>query len=80
MPRGDGPHPEPGRRREVLAVAGSNATHPASAGSAASKTKAAAARVAARAIAASLVGAPPRGNGGPGRAGADACPVPTGLP
>ena len=68
MPRGDGPHPEPGRRPEVLAVAGSNAAHPARAGSAASKAKAAAGRVAARAIAASLAGAPRRGNGRRGRA------------
>ena len=47
--RGDGPHPKPGRRPEVLAVEGAGITHPARK-SAASRTKAVAACVTVRAI------------------------------
>ena len=78
--RGHGPHPKSGNRPEVLAVEGSNAAHPASAGSAASKTRAATGRVAVRAIAASLAGALPRGNGRSGRTGVGARSVPTRTP
>ena len=65
--RGDGRDPKLGRRSEVPAVGGSSAAHAASAGSAASKTRDAAERVAGCAIAASLAGAPPHRNGGRGR-------------
>ena len=80
MPRGDGSHPEPGRRPEVLAVEGSNAAHPASAGSAANNVTATVERVAVRAIAVRLPGVPPRGNGRRGPTGAGARPVPTRTP
>ncbi len=78
--RGRGPHPKSGRRPEVLAVEGSKNVHPASAGSAASNVTAAVGRVAVRAIAVRLAGAPPRGNGRRDRTGAGAGPVPTGAP
>ena len=78
--RGHGPHPKSGRRPEVLTVEGSNAAHPASAGSAASNVTVTVGRVAVRAIAVRLAGAPPRGNGRRDRTGAGARPVPTRTP
>ncbi len=78
--RGHGPYPKSGSRPEVLAVEGSNAAHPASAGSAASNVTATVGRVAVRAIAVRLAGAPPRGNGRRDRTGAGAGPVLTGAP
>jgi len=81
MPRDHGAQPKLGKRPEVLAVEGSNAAHPASAaGSAASNVTAAVGRVAVRAIAVRLAGAPPRGNGRRGPTGAGARPLPTRTP
>ena len=65
--RGDGRDPKLGRRSAVPAVGSSSAAHAASAGSAASKTRDAAGRVAGCAIAAILAGAHPHRNGGRGR-------------
>jgi hypothetical protein len=74
-----GADPKLGNRPDVLAVEGSGATQATSAGSAAKKTRAAAVRVDARAIAVSVEGVAAREQRpGPDRSGRKA--VPTGTP
>lgn len=75
-----GAHPKVGNRSEVLAAPDTGAAQAVMRGSAAAMVRAAANGVDVRAIAGSLAGTAPCGNGGRSRAWAQTRPVSTGTP